>query len=115
MTGVLPPKTIFSSCGDLRRFGTAFRSSRSLWRLDEGHVRAGFDIALSALDRLIEALDRAGVRSGDDDHPLAARVDRRPHLADHLVGWNQLLAGEVAAAFRRVLVLDLDGACAGLF
>ena len=84
MIGVLPPRTIFSSWGALRRFGTAFRSSR-FGRLNEGHVGAGFDIALGALDRLIEALDRAGVGSGDDDHPLAARVDRGPHLADHLV------------------------------
>ena len=88
MTGVLPPRTMFSNCGALRRLGNGLQILQSLRRLDEGHVGAGFDIALSALDRRLEALNRAGVRSGDDDHPLAARVDRGPHLADHLVGRN---------------------------
>ena len=94
--------------------GNGLHILQSFWRFDEGHIGAGFDIALSALDRRLETLNRAGVRSGDDDHPFAARVNRGPHLSDHLIGRNQLLAGEVAAAFRRVLVLDLNRAGANL-
>ena len=94
--------------------GNGLQILKTFRRLDEGHIRARFDVALSALDRRLEALDGAGVRSGDDDHALAARIHSRAHLADHLVRRDELLAGEMAAAFRRVLVLDLNGACAGL-
>src|SRR5581483_3289722 len=85
---------------NLRKLGGAFRS------LDEGDIRAGLGIALGARYRGIKSLDGARVGPGDDEAiARSPGIHRRSHLAGHLLGADQLLSGEMAAALRERLVL----------
>ncbi len=86
-----------------------------LRRLDEQHVRSGGEIGIGAIERRIEALDRDRIGSRDQQH-LVVRpcVERGPDLSAHLSAGNEFLAGEMAAALRRRLVLELQGGRAGL-
>ncbi len=83
---------------------------------DEQDIGARLGELLSPFDRGLEALDRAGVRARDDlEIRILARVGGRADLVEHFRQWRHRLAGEVAAAFREGLVLDLDGIRAGAF
>ena len=85
-----------------------------LRRLDEQRVGARLAVAPRALERAVEALDRARVGAGDDQQlAVAARLDRGAHLLDHLGRVDHLLALHVAAALRRDLVLDVQRGDAG--
>ena len=77
-------------------------------------VGAGFAISGGAVDRRLETVgrDRVGARD-DDEVEVGARVGGGLHLGDHLGLRDRLLAVEMAAAFRKHLVLDLDGVGAG--
>ena len=80
-----------------------------LRRLDEGHVGAGREGAVDALDRLLEAEHRHGVGAGDQhDVGVGPVLGRGAHLADEVVGVDDLLAVEVTAALGRDLVLDVQ-------
>src|SRR5262249_31705087 len=79
------------------------------WRLDEADISAGVTIAVRALERGLETVDRNGVGSRHDDEAgIAARIGGGLDLGHHLGGRDHLLAFEMAAALRKNLVLDLD-------
>ena len=98
----------------LQATGNRFEVFEAFRSLDEGDVRARLDVAAGPLDGRLEAFDGTGIGAGDDNQILPPRVDRGPHLAHHLLQRDQLLAVEMTAPFGRVLVLDLNGAGAGL-
>jgi hypothetical protein len=81
----------------------------ALGRLDEQHVGAGLAIAPAALERRVQAFDGARVGAGDDHEVVrAARLDRGPHLLDHLICRDHVLARQMPAALRRHLVLEME-------
>src|SRR6202453_2640872 len=81
---------------------------------DECNVRARLDVATGPLDRRLETFDGACVGACDDNQILPPGVDRGPYLAHHLRQGDQLLAVKVTTPFGCMLVLDLNGAGAGL-
>ena len=68
--------------------------------------------ATHRLGRRRDALDAEGVGAGDDDD-AAVRLHRRAHPRRRLGDVDDLLAGEVAAALRRDLVLEVQPGDAG--
>ena len=105
---------MLTSCGAASRRGISRISSIVLRRLDEGDVGARFDEGGGAVDRGLEAERGACIGARHDEEvPVVAGVDGGLDLAEHLVERNHVLAGEVAAAFRADLVLDLHRARAG--
>ena len=80
----------------------------------ECDVRARLDVATGPLDGGLEAFDGTCIGACDDNQILPPGVDRGPYLAHHLLQRDQLLAIKVTAPFGRMLVLDLNGAGAGL-
>jgi len=99
--------------GDLRHAREGAADARELVhrlrRLDEQAVGAGLEVELGAAQRLVEAVHRAGIGAGDDEGVgIAPRGGGRPQLGRHNVGVDHLLAGHVAAALGRALVLDED-------
>jgi hypothetical protein len=79
---------------------------------------AGVQVAQRALDGQVQAARRLrrihggeAVRSGDDDEVAIAAIirhgARHAQLADHLRGWDERLAADVAAALGQHLVLDV--------
>src|ERR1700720_547932 len=86
----------------------------AFWSLDECDVRARLNVATGPLNGRLEALDGTGIGTCDDNQILPSRVDRCPYLAHHLLKGDQLLPVEMTASFWRMLVLDLNGAGAGL-
>jgi len=73
-----------------------------LLRLEEGHVGAGIERGIQAVDRLIEAGDAARVRARDDKRVrIAPRRDRRTNARQEFLERNDLLAVEVAASRAR--------------
>src|SRR2546427_2024864 len=80
--------------------------------------RAALEIAQRAVDREIQPArrlgrvdrrDRVGPRDDDEVRPAEVRGDglRHPELADHLVGGDERLAGDVTAALGKDLVLEV--------
>src|SRR6185503_21277390 len=79
---------------------------------------AGIEVGVGAADELVHAAAGDAARiAARDQHEV--RVELAPHavgradLADHLLQRYHLLAGYVAAALGRDLVLDVDGGGAG--
>ena len=87
-----------------------------LRRLDEQHVDAGFAVHGGPFDGALEAFDPNGVGAGDDQRlARASRIERGAQLAAHFGRGDQRLAVEMAAAFGKVLILELDRVGAGAF
>jgi hypothetical protein len=69
-----------------------------------------------ARHRALEALDRYCIGARDDDgFSRSASIDRRLDLAGHFRRGDQHLVVEMAAAFREILILELDCIGAGAF
>ena len=84
-------------------------SASLVGELDEGHVRTRLDHRVGAIDRGVEAENRAGVSARDNlEILILPRINGRLHLAQHLVERNDMLAVEMAAFFRKLLILDLN-------
>ncbi len=78
-----------------------------LRRLDENAVGAGLEILLAAAERLVEAVHGAGIGARDDEEVLVPpRADRGLDLRHHVCCRDHVLAGHVAAALGRDLVLQ---------
>src|SRR5580693_9335149 len=98
----------------LQATGDRLEVVEAFWSLDEGDVRARFDVATGPLNGRVKAFDGTCIGTCDDNQILPARVDCCPHLAHHLLQGDQLLPVEMTAPFWRTLVLDLNGAGTGL-
>ena len=93
----------------LERSADLLQLLHGLRRLDEQAVGAGFEIHLAAPQCVVEAVHGARVGACDDVEVAAvARGGRGADLSHHLVGWDHVLAGHVAAALGRDLVLHED-------
>ena len=78
------------------------------------HVDARFHELLAALDGGVLAFDARGVRARDDEEiGIAARVEHGLHFREHLLGRDDLLSGQIAAAVRKHLVADEETRDAG--
>ena len=75
--------------------------------LDKHHVGTDFAKYLAALNRRFQAVHRVGVGAGHDDEiRVGARIQRRFQLGNHFGRFHHRLAGHVAAALGRHLILD---------
>ena len=77
--------------------------------LEEDHVGSRLGVEVYAADRFFEA--KAGPRVGPgDDHRVrvTARLDSRLDFAGEILGRHHALVGQVAAALRELLVLQLN-------
>ena len=84
-------------------------SSTALRRFDEHAVGAGLEIKLGAAQRFVEPVHRARVGAGDQEGVgIAPRRRGRAQLRGHHGRVDHVLAGHVAAALGRALVLDED-------
>src|SRR5262245_42332560 len=119
--GVLPPSTILASsgtppsAGGMRLSSTRVlgASTKSTSAPASRYSATGARLAVSrvALDGAFKTFDRN--RVGARDHQRLARaprIERRLDLASHLDRRDEDLAVEVAAALRKCLVLELNGA-----
>ena len=108
-SGVLPPKTMFATCGAVSSFAIRSKLPKAQRSLDECRVRAGLDEGRGPGERGVEPFDRPRIGAR---HDLKVRVGARIHgrldLVQHLVERDDGLAREVPAAFREDLVLDLE-------
>ena len=82
-------------------------------RLGEDRVGARLDIALGARHGAVDALARRPIGAGDDEQ-MPARLGGGRDLGRHLVRVGELLVVQVAALLGQDLVLDMDGAGAGI-
>src|SRR3984957_16985514 len=94
--------------------GDSLQVFQPFWSLDECDVGARLDVAAGPLNGRLEAFDSTCIGACDDNQSLSSRVYGCPHLAHHLFQGDQLLPVEMTAPFWRMLVLDLNGAGAGL-
>ena len=105
---------MFASAGLVIDLGIA-ASSSILRRFDEADVGAGFEIRVHAVERGLQAFDRARIGARDDHHVrVAAGIDGGLDLADHLGLGHELLAFVVAAFLRGDLVFEMKSGDAGL-
>ena len=80
-----------------------------LRRLDEPDIGAGFEIGVDPVDRGLQPLDSARVRTGNDDQVgIAPGIDRSLDLADHFRSGNDFFPFVMAALLRRDLILDME-------
>ena len=85
-------------------------------RLDEKRVCTRVLIRLAAPQCRVQAFDSCRVAARDDDQVrVATRRERGTDLSHHLLGGYDLFALEMAAAFRKHLVLDVQTGDAGPF
>ena len=95
--------------------GDAFDLLDALRGLDEDHVRTGLGVSIRPLDRGVQAERSPRVGPRDDEQVVVgARVERGGQRLFELRGVDDVLVGQVPAAFREYLVLQLDCRDAGL-
>ena len=108
--GVLPPSTMLAISGTPGSALAMRASSSRVFGASTNSMSAPASrVARRALDRALEALDRDRIGARDDQRVGEARVSSAALiLPDHLVGRDQRLAVEMAAALGEILVLELD-------
>ena len=98
----------------LERGRNALELGASLGRFRKQNICARLAVTQGARDRAIEAFDGDRIGAGNNQSfARVARVERRLDLADHFGGRDQHFVVEMAAALRKILVLDLDRVGAG--
>ncbi len=82
----------------------------ALRRLHEGHLRAGRERGIGALDGLLEVYDCSRIGACDDQEiGTTPCIHGRPDFCDVVVERNDLLVVQVSALLREDLILDVDG------
>ena len=77
-------------------------------RFHEDDVRPGRRIGPGPVEGLVQSQDTPGIGARDDDEVrVAACVQRRRQLAEHLGGGDHALFVEMPAALRHLLVFDV--------
>src|SRR6516164_11417045 len=72
-----------------------------------GQIGSGCDKKLATLDRRVETFDAGSVGArGDEKILVAAGIERRLDLGQHLFDRNHLLAREIAATIRKDLIAE---------
>ena len=83
-------------------------------RFGENHIRAGFDVRGSAIDRRLLTLDRMRVGPRHDDESIIdAPVDRRLQSICHFIRGDQRLAGSMPTTFDGDLVFKMTAGGTG--